>query len=234
MDRYDKFLQEYLPKYLSNELIQEIIITDENGNDYQKIKENFPNPKIKLFKNESRLGPFLNKIGACKKAASEYIVLMDSDNFADNDYFENANKFILSKQLSKYTILAPSFAKPNFDYRKLSGVVLTKGNMQQYLQDKSYEGTLLCLMNTGNYVINKYLIDNIDFSKETNNIQQSSSCDVIFFNMLLYEQFPLKMYVLNELQYSHVVHNHSIYIQTHAQHRNFNEQIHNRFKLIGK
>ena len=41
MDRFDNFLSKYLPKYLENEYINEIVITDENGNDIEKIKKEF-------------------------------------------------------------------------------------------------------------------------------------------------------------------------------------------------
>ena len=37
-------------------------------------------------------------------------------------------------------------------------------------------------MNTGNYVINKYLINNLNLSLERDNIQKSPSCDVIYLN----------------------------------------------------
>ena len=37
--------------------------------------------------NESRLGPFRNKFKSIKLANSKWIALIDSDNFADNDYF---------------------------------------------------------------------------------------------------------------------------------------------------
>ena len=40
MDRYDKFLSINLPKYINNLFIDEIIISDENGNDIKKIKQN--------------------------------------------------------------------------------------------------------------------------------------------------------------------------------------------------
>jgi hypothetical protein len=40
IDRWD-FLSVNLPKYLANPYINEIIITDENGNDAKKIKETF-------------------------------------------------------------------------------------------------------------------------------------------------------------------------------------------------
>ena len=43
IDRFDNFLSKYLPHYLNNPLIKEIIITDENGNDAKKIQNAFPN-----------------------------------------------------------------------------------------------------------------------------------------------------------------------------------------------
>ena len=78
-----------LTEYLKNELVSEIIITDENGEDVKKIEDFFQkNPKLKLFTNEKQLGPFLNKIKACSFASNEWIVLMDSDNFADINYLQ--------------------------------------------------------------------------------------------------------------------------------------------------
>jgi hypothetical protein len=63
MDRYDKYLKEYLPKYIKNKYINEIVICDENGEDYKKIQDEFGKcKKIKLFKNDSRLGVLKNKI----------------------------------------------------------------------------------------------------------------------------------------------------------------------------
>jgi hypothetical protein len=84
-------------------------------------------------------------------------------------------------------------------------------------------------MNTGNYVINKYLIDNVDLSKEIDNIKYSSACDVIYFNTLLFEQFDLKLHVVPNMIYDHVVHNGSIYTQTEAQFRNFNDCVYQRY-----
>ena len=94
LDRFDEFLSRYLPQYLDNNLINEIIITDENGNDIDKIQKMFNNEKLRLFKNDKRLGPFLNKLSACSKAKNEWIVLIDSDNFADKNYFNVAKDYI--------------------------------------------------------------------------------------------------------------------------------------------
>ena len=101
MDRYDNFISKNLIHYLDNELINEIIITDENGNDINKIILNFKNhenfKKIFTVKNEKQLGPFLNKYKACMIAKNEWIALIDSDNFADKKYFEIAKNYIESK-----------------------------------------------------------------------------------------------------------------------------------------
>ena len=239
MDRYDKFLSKYLEKYINNEYIDEIIITDENGNDIENIYKYYPNVnKLVLIKNEHRLGPFLNKLKACKHAKNEWIVLMDSDNFAYKDYFIKAKDYIenIIKD-EKNIILAPSKARPNFDYSHLSGFVYKNGsfennlNMEKHLM-KANNTPSTTLMNTGNYVINKYLIDNLNINNELQNITQSSSCDVIYFNVLLFEQLDLNLRVVPNLEYDHVVHNGSIYIQTSNQFKNFAEIIHNRYNNL--
>lgn len=53
---------------------------------------------------------------------------MDSDNFADENYFINIKEYILknSKSLSKHFILSPSFAKPRFDYKQFENTIVTK------------------------------------------------------------------------------------------------------------
>lgn len=228
IDRFDNFLRGYLEKYINNNLIDEIIITDENGNDVEKIKQYYHgNPKLILVKNETKLGPFLNKIKACKLAKNQWIALIDSDNFADENYFVVAKKYIdenISNQ--KNIILAPSFAKPNYNYTQFSGIIFKNG----YFKDnKNIQYSSFTLMNTGNYVINKYLIDNLNIENEINNISQSSSCDVIYFNTLLFEQLDLNLHVVPGLEYDHVVHNGSVYLNTHMQFRNFADIVHRRF-----
>ena len=128
LDRFDSFLKKNIQKYLDNELISEIIISDENGNDIKLIKENFTeNSKLKLFKNEKILGPFLNKLKCCKHAKNEWIVLLDSDNFADIDYFKISQKYIFeNNNINKESIIAPCMASPNFDYRFLNNVILMR------------------------------------------------------------------------------------------------------------
>jgi glycosyltransferase involved in cell wall biosynthesis len=240
LDRFDNFLSRYLVQYLENEYINEIIITDENGNDIEKINNAFPNnSKLILIKNESRLGPFLNKMKACSFAKNEWIVLMDSDNFAHKDYFVLAKKYIENLMVNadvnlQNIILAPSKARPNFDFSHLSGFVYKKGDFVKniHLDNETlqqHNSPTSTLMNTGNYVINKFLIDNLNLTTEMDNIQYSSACDVIYFNTLLFEQFDVNMHVVANMEYDHVVHDGSIYIQTNHLYRVFNRSVHTRF-----
>ena len=242
VDRFDNFLINYLPKYLENELVDEIIITDENGNDIEKIKQHFGNmeniEKVKLYKNETRLGPFLNKLNACKHAKNEWIVLIDSDNFADKNYFSIAKDYIENNIKDQQNIiLAPCKAKPNFNYSHLSGFIYKKGDFAKNLQKeqliKQYFNTPSdVLMNTGNYIINNFLIKNLNLQNETENITKSSACDVIYFNTLLFEQLDLNMHVVKDLEYDHVVHNGSIYTQTCHVFSEFNQSVYSRYNNL--
>jgi hypothetical protein len=238
MDRFDTFLSQSLPLYLKNDLISEIIIGDENGNDVDKINIHYPgNAKLKLFKNEKRLGPFLNKISVCKKAENEWIVLIDSDNFATKSYFETAKSHIEQHIREKNIILAPVRAQPHFNYSHLGGLIFKKGNFNsiKVIENNNrveFRQSSEVLMNTGNYVLNKYLIDNLNLDAETNNIPYSSACDVIYFNTLLFEQLDLNMHILPELEYSHVVHEGSTYSTTCNEFRNFNEYVYNRYRNL--
>lgn len=229
-ERFDSFLKHNVPKYLENELIDEIIISDENGSDVKKLNEFFKNDKIKTYVNSEQLGPLLNKLKACSYAKNEWIVLMDSDNFADENYFKVAKKYIEENITNeKNVILAPSFAKPEFNLTVYAGMVIKKGPIAQFKQvDKRRE----LLLNCGNYVVNKFLIDNINLVGEEENIKKSSACDVIYLNTLFFEQLDLNMHVVKGLEYEHVVHNGSIYVKTCSNYPHFNEIVHERYRKL--
>jgi hypothetical protein len=241
MERYDEFLSLYLPKYLKNPDINEIIISDENGKDIDKIEKQYPdNLKLRLYKNENQLGPFLNKLKACSYAKNEWIVLMDSDNFADIDYFSIVKEYLKENiKEEKNVILAPCFAKPKFNFMNLSGLIYKKNNFKKNREierstnpNNRIFAPSCTLMNDGNYVINKYLIDNIDLTNEQKNITQSSSCDVIYFNTLLFEQLDLNLHVVPNLEYIHVVHHGSTYLQTFRNYYHFNKEVQERYDRL--
>jgi FkbM family methyltransferase len=187
-NRFDNFLSIYLDKYmeyLENKTIDEIIISDEDGNDYNKIINKYKN--IRIYKNSNILGVFLNKLKVCSYANNNYIALIDSDNYCEESYFIEIKKYILLNNLPESFILSPSFAKPRFSFKNLENIILTKNNINNYTEYDNF----MMLMNLGNFVITKNIIDNIVYDNTIlNNI---SACDVHYFNLLaLYFEMPPK------------------------------------------
>jgi len=230
LDRFDSFLKNNIQKYLGNEFISEIIISDENGNDIKLIQEYFPvNDKLKLFKNEKILGPFLNKFKCCTYAKNEWIALLDSDNFADIDYFKISKKYILEKNnnsINKESIVAPCMASPNFDYRFLNNVILTKNNIKNFYNIPMFN----TFINTGNYIINKNLIDKLKLDNDLSLIESSSACDVKIMNTLFLEQFEnLNIHIVENMIYEHCVHDNSIYLQTYIRTHDTINKVNDRF-----
>lgn len=231
-NRHD-FLVKNIPKYLDNHLVDEIIICDEDGSDIEILKKvtifNTCNKKLKYVSNEIVLGPFLNKLKVCSLAKNEWIAIIDSDNFADIDYFENAFLYIKKKNPKKESILSPCFAKPSFDYRFVENTILTKYNIKNYITNP----LINVLMNTGNYIINKFLIENVNVSNESSDIiKTASACDVKFFNTILFEQFNLDFHVVPEMYYNHICHDGSIYLQTYIKYYNTINLIDKRFDSL--
>jgi hypothetical protein len=216
MNRFDNFLSKNLDnylEYLKNGLIDEIIISDENGNDYEKIQEKYndilkTNPNFKIYKNEERLGVFKNKLKVCSYASNEYIALIDSDNFPDKNYFKIIKKYIESnnKNFPKNIIMAPSNAinqkkSPYLNYKEFENKIITKSNIKQYLPNIKFQ----VLLNTGNYIVSKNVTNNIQYNNNLMDI--ISGCDVIFFNLLAFMKYPdLELHVIEGLEYFHTEH----------------------------
>tara|TARA_B100000963_G_C22615643_1_gene667185 strand:+ start:608 stop:1372 length:765 start_codon:yes stop_codon:yes gene_type:complete len=224
MNRYDLHLSKYLPTYIENELIDEIIICDENGNDVNKIKERFKDvKKLKLYVNDKRLGPFYNKMKCCKIAKNQWIALIDSDNFANHDYFDAMNSFIKSNEIKQETILSPDYASVHFHWEHLTTYPNNVINKQTFKhmkfldeenqKNKKNASGLSNLMNTGNYVLNKFIIDNIDVNTNQAFLQNSHSFDVVLFNYLCFQQLHIDFYIVKNCRYSHTTSNDSIYIE---------------------
>jgi hypothetical protein len=220
LNRFDNFLDKNLDKYirfLEEGLIDEIVICDENGNDYDKLNNKYremienTNNKFRIYKNDIVLGVFYNKIKVCNLAKNNYIILIDSDNFADRDYFINAKNFISISVMPEYFIISPSLLKTtNFNYKHLSDVVYTKKNVKQYINSYHF----ITMLNTGNYILSKNIFLNLNTEFSSFTADKIASCDVIYFNLLVFQQIEdIHLYVLKNLEYEHIVHNDSEYIK---------------------
>lgn len=244
MNRFDNFLKRNLPYYIEESRIDQIVICDENGEDVQKIAKEFHSEKLLLVTNTKRLGCILNKMKCMSLSRNEWICLLDSDNFPDHDYFKNANRYIVQNHLdkpysNKNVILSPCFARPNFVFHEFCDKIITKSNLLKHLEEEKIKGipTMFgteVLMNIGNYVINKSVPDNLDFSNETEIIPKTNACDVIFFNTLAFEQLNLHFHVVPGLEYDHTQHDGSIYWEEGGKTSDTRLQIYERFNRLAQ
>lgn len=209
-NRFDQFLSSNIPKYLANPYIDEIVISDEDGSDIQKIKDTYPNEaKLKLFQNPSRLGPFRNKDMAVSYASNEWVCLMDSDNFAPVSYFEAWIDYIKDNSVGKKNVYLPirTIPQPNhggFNYTEFQGVQLEKSNVKIHNIEK-----MNCMLNTGNYIFHR------DNFLETKNIMPElhSRLDVqdVFFKNALLLMNNSKLIIVPNMMYDHIVHGGSFF-----------------------
>lgn len=230
MNRFEDFLKIFLPKYLTNPLISEIIICDETGEDARKIREDssLQSTKIRLHVNEKRLGPLKNKLKTMGLAVGQWLALIDSDNFADEDYFIAAKTFIEKRNVSTNSILAPTAANPGtnmaeysfhngFNFRAFAGLNVNIEFFKTMTEEKfRRHSQLILLFNTGNFVLHKNLLNTLKLSSE--DLEKTTDFfDVLFFNTLLFEQIPgLNFYVVPKMSYTHTIHNGSITMQSQA------------------
>jgi hypothetical protein len=214
MNRWD-FLKVNIPQYLTNPYITEIVISDENGKDAEKIRTTFTDPKIRVYVNNSCLGPFLNKNRVVSLAKNPFVCLMDSDNFAPLSYFEAWNKWLNGSLPNENTIYSPcrTIPQPNhegFDYRHFVGIYITNNNYKYYWKNIHMSS---CLFNTGNYIVSKKMYLTTETDPHLKHLEKERSPDVMFKNYFMWKNNNMIMVIVPGMEYNHIVHNDSYYIQ---------------------
>lgn len=104
---------------------------------------NFSRTKVFLYRNERNLDCYRNKYTALGKAQSEFAIILDSDNVIDIDYLDA----IYAHTWHPSRIMQPSFARPHFDFRELSGARLHAFNIANTLDQYKSAETMLNAMN---------------------------------------------------------------------------------------
>ena len=176
--------------------IGDVVIVDDCSPDgsYEKLVEHFKDsPKVAIYRNAVNLDCYLNKKEAIGFAKSEYVIIFDSDNkFSADNYLSP----IFAEEWTIDTILAPSFAKPNFDYRVFSGLTITKENVASHMGQPMFS----TMLNTSNYFVNRdeYLKC---FDDKTNPI----TAEAIYTNYN-WLKAGNKIKVLADMEYEHLVH----------------------------
>lgn len=144
-----ELLLESFANVIDDDRIDEILIMDDHSKDeyWNKIKE-LPkfNPKIKVVRQLENRNMLINKRDAIFNSKNELVILFDSDNVIGKDYLDS-----LPNEFYEDIIYCPSFAKPTFDFRKYSGIVIDKKIASQNINDNTFNMMLNCC----NYLVNR-------------------------------------------------------------------------------
>lgn len=205
------FLKESIPRYLENPYVTEVIITDETGEDYDAITAAFSHPKLRVYKNENRLGIPANKIRAASYAVSDYICILDSDNYADIRYFEGFRKFIGKTRTPNASMFLPSAARPNFNYKEWVNVPLTRNNIKQF-----YPKIDTCL-NTMNLILPRAFFETFKIMSDVPMCNEIGPYDGIYFALYALFELNATLYVVDGMEYDHRVHPGSTWLNTHTE-----------------
>lgn len=198
-NRYELLLKSF-EKVLFDDRVGEIVITDDCSDFciYTKIVEYAKlYPKIKVFRNEKRLGVHGNKHQSVLKATLNWCIVFDSDNEISKEYIDK----LYECQWREIRILAPDYAEPHFDYRMFAGIVFQRKNIRQYIGKRRFDA----LLNTMNYFVNRQ-----HYLEVWQDKKDIIGADSIFFNYLWINS-NREIQVVPKLRYSHLVHEYSYY-----------------------
>jgi len=207
------FLKESIPLYLENPHITEIVITDETGEDYAEITSAFSHPKLRVYQNECRLGVLANKQRAASYATSEFVAIIDSDNFADVDYFEAFKTFFSSYRISPSCLFLPSFAKPHdkLNYKKYIGTPITRKNVKSLWPD------IETCFNTMNMIVSREFLSTFNIlNDKPMSDYASGSYDSLYFTLYAIFNMGATVFVVNGMEYEHRVHEGSYFCEMSA------------------
>jgi glycosyltransferase involved in cell wall biosynthesis len=216
MNRWS-FLKESLPNMLEQSLVKEIVISDENGKDIEEIQKSpfGSNSKLKLIKNEKRLGIYENKCKAASLCSGEWIAILDSDNVFPEEWFYQIEDCIKRGE-SKRIFASASFKSINIETgevqlpcKQFDGLVLEKNSWNSFFSRPKWN----FLLNDGNWVIPR---EALDFLPKTIQSHQLLAADAIFM-LRCWIQAGFTIEYVKDLSYIHTVHSKSSWLETAAE-----------------
>jgi glycosyltransferase involved in cell wall biosynthesis len=188
-------------KVLNDHRVDDIVIVDDHSDPalYRLLKQNVlsanASKKIRLFRNEKNLDCYKNKRRAVSLVDNEWCILLDSDNSIDEDYIDAIDQAASFKMIPPNIILQPEYARPHFDFRRLTGTVLDKGNIAEFIGS----GDTQTMLNAMNFFVNKdwYL-------KVFDDLIDPVTSDSLYFNYCWLREGG-KIQVTPGMQYDHPI-----------------------------
>lgn len=202
-NRFEMVIESFA-QVINDPRLPEILIMDDCSTDgsFEKLVNHFKgNEKVRIVRQAQNRGMSQNKADAVAHSRSSWVILWDSDNILGIDYLDALEK-ALAKSI-KFNILCPEYARPQFDYRKFSGKLISDSNVHELVNDKMGN----CLLNTCNYVVYRDL-----YLKVFQNNPEVKGSDTLWFNYLWLKAGHW-FYVVPDMQYYHRVHSGSTWLE---------------------
>lgn len=213
MDRWDTFLKDQLRVYLEHPRVECVIISDENGNDLEKISESefAMDPKLRLYQNDSVMGVYGNKRQCLLRASTNWVAVLDSDNQFQPEFF-NAFFSAAERDCDKKTIYC---AGQNVRYLMdrgmtedrtchFSGMRISRENWNRVIEMPSWN----FLLNDGNAIWPREVVKHFPDMPE----ERIAGTDSVFF-MRQAVQAGYTLCVEPAMRYIHTVHDGSHWLQ---------------------
>lgn len=219
MRRWSSFLELSLPQYLNYDLVSNVIVCDETGEDAVAIQTSpyAHHPKLKVYTNTKRLGAYLNKRQCIEKSPTEWVAVLDSDNIFSEEFFETAYRALKKESFNPKLVLASAenvrlFIKTGKEEKRsthFSGLRITKANWNTVLTMKDWN----FLLNDGNYIVHKTQLSSLNPGYTLEKVYASDA-------ILAAKQFVQAgciYYCVPGLSYIHTVHDDSEWLKTDRQ-----------------
>lgn len=209
------FVIESFIQVIDNDIIDEIVIIDDCSsvdvfNKLSVLITDLNNSKVKLYRNDVNLKPFMNKYETVKKCSNDWIILLDSDNIIDDSYIEVVSKLDMEDD----TIYNPEILyklnkkEIGWIYKEYNNLVIDRNNAKHYIDSGNFE---TCL-NTGNYCFNRKKY--IHVIEHSHNDVKISVNDALYFSYL-WLLSGNKIRVIPGLHYIHRIHDGSWYLNNY-------------------
>jgi glycosyltransferase involved in cell wall biosynthesis len=212
------FLKQNLPLFLSRPEVLEVVITDETGEDIEQIQQSpfYNHPKLRLFKNEERLGIYHNKRKAFSLAKAPWVALIDSDNSFPEEWFEVLSEEIDLKN-TKMVYGSAAFRSVNL----VTGEVLQHCLQFEDLRLQSQNWNQVVyripkwnfLLNDGNWVLHSSALQHLPEVVAPEFQAGAKFCDAIYSLRCLI-QAGFTIWYIPGLSYIHTVHPESSWLTT--------------------
>lgn len=216
MDRWDTYLKDSIAHYIDNPYIDEIVISDENGNDVVEIMNAYPdNPKFTLHINESQYGAHLNKNKAVSLARNEWVALIDSDNLAPTkEYFGAWEAYIGEGMVDPSMVYCPGKSIiadrfHNLNYTNYAGFCLNRKNFKTVRNN----ATIDTVTNTGNFIVNKKAYLDAHDEQYADIMKRNNAWECKLKTALMLRN-GLNFIIIGNMQWYHGKHDNSLYMQT--------------------